>query len=263
MLQLRPSVQSYLLFSLDVYNAGKYAPCYELKSSHNLLMVPLMLFDHLKSYVYQVAYFIKSGSVRSDELSTLIRNTLSIGDFEPMLIPETPGMPPEFPRLQIFTPQGFRLTVSKVRIDFFIDLPLGIERDETEIFKDNCNRLSSLLESKGYTFSRLGVINTMFRKQEDASISILNSLTNLDATDVADAALSVTKKIRLGTYQCNSLYNISNGVIATGENGLVAIRDVNTDPMVELTLSGTEASEFINVALAEVQSSSLKDYVGI
>lgn len=225
-------------------------------------MVPEMLFDHLKSYAYQVAYFVKSGNVRSDELSTLIRNTLTIGDFEPMLIPEAPGMPPEFPRLQIFTPTGFRLTVSKVRIDFFIDLPLGIDSEETEAFKENCYRLSSLLENKGYTFSRLGVIHTMFRKQESAATSILNALTKIDSTDVSDASMSITKKVKIGTYLCNSLYNISNGGIATGEIGLVAVRDLNTDPTVELTLSGTDANKFIDAALTEIQHSSFKDYVG-
>lgn len=225
-------------------------------------MVLLMLFDKLKSYVYQVAYFIKSGSIRNDELSLLLRNALNIGDFEPMLIPEAPGMPPEFPRLQIFTPQGFRLTVSKVRIDFFIDLPLGVEKEEFQAFVDNCTRLSDLLESKGFVFSRFGVINTMFVKQESAAISILNSLTKLDSTDVSDVALAITKKTQVGKYPCNSVYNLSNGMISTGDNGLVAIRDVNTDPMMEFNLSGADAKDFFKAALVEVQAASLKNVVG-
>lgn len=221
-----------------------------------------MILDQLKNYVYQVAFFIRSGSVRSDELSSLLRNTLNIGDFEPMLIPEAPGMPPEFPRLQIFTPQGYRLTVSKVRIDFFIDLPLGIEKEETQAFIDNCNRLSDLLESKGFSFSRLGVIGTMFAKTEGAATSILNSVTKLDSTDVSDVSLAVTKKKQVGKYLCNSVYNLSNGGMSTGDFGLVAIRDVNTDPMVELSLSGADAKDFVEAALVEVQPSSFKNFVG-
>ncbi|WGK92327.1 hypothetical protein [Pseudomonas migulae] len=221
-----------------------------------------MILAQLKNHVYQVAFFIKSGSVRSDELSSLFRNTLNIGDFEPMLIPEAPGMPPEFPRLQIFTPQGYRLTVSKVRIDFFIDLPLGIEKEESQEFIDNCNKLSDLLESKGFSFSRLGVIATMFAKEEGAAASILGLVTKLDAADVSDVVLAVTKKKHVGKYLCNSVYNLSNGGLSTGDIGLVAIRDINTDPMLELSLSGEDAKEFIEAALVEAQPSSFKTFIG-
>lgn len=216
-----------------------------------------MLFDNMKRHVYQVAYFVKFGGIRSDELSSLVRKHLDIGEFEPMLIPEQPGMPPEFPRLQISTPKGFRLTVSKVRIDFFIDLPLGIEEEETRAFMDNCIKLSSLLENNGYIFSRLGMICTMFEKMDNAADSILNSLTRLNPSDASDASLTITKKTQINEYECNSVYSYSNGGISTGDVGLVAMRDVNTSPALDINITGADANKFISTALNEIQPSSL------
>lgn len=216
-----------------------------------------MSFDNMKKYVYQVAYFVKSGGVRSDEFSSLVRKKLDIGDFEPMLIPDQPGMPPEFPRLQIFTPKGFRLTVSKLRIDFFMDLPLGIEEEEAQSFMNNCTELSGLLEENGYVFSRLGMICTMFEKQDAAADSILDCLTKLDSSNISDISLTVTKKTQIGEYECNSVYNYSNGGISTGDVGVVAVRDVNTNPAMDFNITGADADKFFKAALVEIQPSSL------
>lgn len=221
-----------------------------------------MLFELLKCHAIQVAYFVQEGVIRYDELSSLIRNTLKIGEFDPMLIPEAPGMPPEFPRLQIFTPDGYRLSASKIRIDFIIDLPLGVGAKELQEFKDNCFLLSDMLTGRGFVFSRVGVINTMFTKLEDAAKQILGELTKLDPELVSDASLSVTRKVTIGGLRCNSLFNVSNGGISTGDIGLVAMRDVNTDPLVTHALTGNALNDFITAALSAVESDSFKEFAG-
>lgn len=221
-----------------------------------------MQYDSLKSYTLQFVYFIAGGTIRFDELSALVRQNLTIGDFDPMLIPDAPGMPPEFPRLQIFTPEGYKLTASKARIDFVIDLPLGLGTPELQSFKENCLLLSNMLTNKGFVFSRAALVNTMFTSQDDSHLDILNSLTKIKPDNISNINIVFTKHSLIGTIQCNDVYNISNGSISTGETGLVVIRDINTDATFYQTLNEAMIGDFINAAFGAASAESMKDFVG-
>ncbi|MGE8180492.1 hypothetical protein [Pseudomonas mandelii] len=221
-----------------------------------------MQYELLKTYTLQFVYFIAGGSIRFDELSTLIRQTVSIGDFDPMLMPDAPGMPPEFPRLQIFTPEGYKLSASKTRIDFIIDLPLGLGVAETETFKENTSLLTNMMINKGLVFSRVALVNTMFAAQDKAEREILEALTKITPDGISNINIGFTKSSKIGNLSCNDVFNLSNGSISTGETGLVVTRDINTDATAYQTLNQAMILDFIPAAFMAATPHSLQEFVG-
>ena len=221
-----------------------------------------MQYNSLKPYTMQFVYFIAGGTIRFDELSTLIRQTLKIGDFDPMLMPDSPGMPPEFPRLQIFTAEGYKLSASKTRIDFVIDLPLGLGTTELDTFRENCLLFTNLLTSKGFVFSRVALVNTMFASQDETEKDILESLTKINPENISNITIGFTKRSLIANISCNDVFNISNGSISTGETGLVVTRDINTDVTIYEILHEGMISEFINSAFLAASPHSLKEFAG-
>jgi hypothetical protein len=227
-----------------------------------LYLADEILISNMNEYVYQLALFMGRGVIRADELSYDVRRRLDIGDFEPMLIPEAPGMPDDFPRLQINSPRGYRLTMSRARVDFFLDLPLGIDADDKAEFFSKCRELLAILDEREIRYSRVGLIKTSFAPGVGAPEFLVSSLTRLPTAGVSDASLSITKKITCSGVRCNSLFNFSNGVLASGQLGLLAIRDVNTDPALNADLALEATSHFIAEADAQSGIESILEFVG-
>lgn len=209
----------------------------------------------------QLALFVNGGGIRADELSFEVRKHLAIGEYDPMLIPEAPGMPPEFPRLQITTPKGFQLTMSRARVDFLLGLPLGIDESESMGFIKKCEGLLDILHGHSYRYSRVGFIKTYFVEASKA-IEVVNKVVRVPMEPVDEVSISLTKKIMLNANKCNSLYNFAHGVNQAGEPGLFIARDLNTDPAVLHSFDASEIKEFIASAVPLVSSESVGEFIG-
>ncbi len=218
--------------------------------------------NKLKLMTCQLALFIKEGFVRSDEFSFEISRRMHLGNYEPMLIPEAPGMPPEFPRLQISTPKGYQLTLSRLRVDFVMSLPLGIEEDDTRRFHDECKTLLAILEEKGFKFSRVGYIHNYFSVGEAAIEEFIKKATPFRERNFFELSLSVTERTFVNQKECNSLYSFSSAINGAGESGLLAVRDINTVPDKNYELLSSDVGSFMVAALSEIGVKSVIDLVG-
>lgn len=215
----------------------------------------------LKLNACQLALFVGSGSIRADELSFEVRKHLDIGEYDPMLIPEAPGMPAEFPRLQISTPKGFQLAMSRARLDFMLSLPLGIDEPDFLGFVDKCGKLLDVLHEHTYRYSRIGFIKTYFADSNNAG-GIVEKLIKVQMGPLDEVNVSLTKKIELEGRKCNSLYNFANGVNASGDFGLLVARDLNTDAGVINSFDSKEAKAFIASVVPLASSESVYEFLG-
>lgn len=218
--------------------------------------------NKLKLMACQLALFIKEGFVRSDEFSFEISRRMDMGNYEPMLIPEAPGMPPEFPRLQISTAKGYQLTLSRVRVDFVMSLPLGIEDEDARRFHKECKALLGILEEKGFKFSRVGYIHNYFSVGEAAIEEFIKKVTPFRERSFFELSLSVTERVVLAGKECNSLYSFSSPFTGNGESGLLAVRDINTAPDNNYELLSKDVENFMTAALPEIGVKSVLDLVG-
>ncbi|WP_313645893.1 hypothetical protein [Pseudomonas sp.] len=181
-----------------------------------------------KCHIVQLALFFKNSQVQLDDLSSALRKRMAIGDFNTMIMPEVQGMPEEIPRLQITSPIGYRLTSSKVRLDFFIDLPLGVEAKDLEGFKENCNKLLGVLADFGCEYVRLGYVKTYFKSDEVPVQSFFEVAMKLPSEGLAEVQFNVTRKGNFDDYSYNDIFSFSTAYL-NARRGLVAIRDLNTD----------------------------------
>lgn len=188
-----------------------------------------------KCHIVQLALFLKSANVQLDDLSSKLRSKLTIGDFSTMIMPEAPGMPEEFPRLQVNTPQGYRLTASKTRIDFFLDLPLGIEDRDHEGFRSNCRSLLEVLSDFGCVYVRLGYVKTYFRSDEEPVKTFIDKVTRLPSVGLEEVQFNVTRKSERGGYVYNDVFSFTTAFL-NARRGMVAIRDLNTDIGIDLKI---------------------------
>lgn len=201
------------------------------------------MFANSKPFSSQLALFVKSGTIRADELSFAATN-MNIGEFEPILIPEVPGMPDEFPKLQINTPAGYRLTMSKMRIDFFMELPLGLDESDLVSFERNCDQLLDILAGKNIIYSRVGFVRSSFARGVQAP-QLVEMLSKIPPAGVSDFFVSYTQKIECIGRVCNDVRNFSNGMNASGEAGVGSVRDINTDPAHEIVMSADDVKAFV------------------
>ena len=205
----------------------------------------ISMFDKSFFYSCQLALFVGSGTVRADDLSSLIRSRLDIGEYEPMLIPEQPGMPAEFPRLHINTAEGYRLSMSKARIDFILELPLGLDKSHIDSFKVKCEALGSLLGEKGFNFTRIGWVKNAFSQSDTPAQDMIEALAKFSSEQVSDFSMSVTKKVTIGDWCANSLYTITNGVGPAGLTGVVCVRDINNDPLHPVVIAASQVGRIV------------------
>lgn len=219
------------------------------------------MFDNIKVYSCQLALFVSAGAIRADELSFAIRSKMDVGEFEPMLIPESPGMPDEFPRLSINTPKGYKLSMSKARIDFLIDLPLGVDEQEFNEFKTACKVLCSILDEKGFKFSRVGFVKTLFESMPRATQFLVQDIARLALQDSTDFSMTISAKRKYEKWGCNSIYSLSNGLRSGSEVGLVVARDVNIGPENEVALVPTDVDGFLSFAEAECSVENLRKFI--
>ncbi|UVM23818.1 hypothetical protein [Pseudomonas wadenswilerensis] len=195
-------------------------------------------------HIVQLALFVKQGKIQPDELSAKIRGALVIGDFNTMIVPDAPGMPDEFPRLQIHTVRGYRLTSSNARVDFFLDLPLGVDERLLGEFTQNCSALLGVLHGFGCAYSRIGFVKTYFSADERAEKTFIDLVSKLSSDDVSEVQFSLTKKTSISGYSCNDMFSFTSAYMS-GRRGIVTVRDINTDPNVDLNLDAEKAESLI------------------
>lgn len=220
------------------------------------------MFDDLKFFSCQLALFIEAGSIRSDELSFEISRSMAIGEYEPMLIPEGPGMPPEFPRLQINTSKGYQVTLSKLRVDFVMHLPLGVEGVDLQRFFEEAKKLLGILGGRGFSFSRVGYIHNYFCPSVLGASAIAQSLLKISGESITDLQLSVTKRFEEEGVSYNDLYNFANGSSNPWGDGYLIVRDLNTVPRDGLSFSAERISALMGMARNKVAPDSVARFIG-
>lgn len=218
--------------------------------------------EGIRTLSVQLAVFVSSGSIRADELSFAVRSRMDVGEFDPMLIPEMPGMPDEFPRLQINTPAGYRLTMSKSRIDFFLALPLGVDESDSAAFLSNCRSLISILSEKDFVFARVGFVRMFFAAQAKADF-LIDRLMSISSEGITDVSISFTNKVLCSGRQSNNVFGFSTGQNEIGEPGVALNRDVNTDPSSVVGFGGVEMLEYINEANSLTGFDSLQEFIKV
>ena len=216
----------------------------------------------IRTLSVQLALFISSGSIRADELSSAVRNRMNIGEFEPMIIPEMAGMPDEFPSLQINTSEGYRLAMSKSRIDLFLALPLGIDDGDICSFILSCQSLMSILSEKKIVFSRVGFVRLFFIAQAKADF-LIDELMKVSSDDICEVTISLTKKVICANKQSNNIFIFSTGQNDFGESGVAFNRDINTDLSDSSSLDDKEVIDYVLEASALTELGSLKDFIKV
>ena len=222
----------------------------------------MTVLEGIRTLSIQLAVFVSAGSIRADELSFAVRSRMDVGEFEPMLIPEMPGMPDDFPRLQINTSNGYRLTMSRSRIDFFLELPLGIDGTDIECFLAGCRSLVSILTEKDFVFSRIGFVRMFFVAHVKADF-LMNRLMNVPSDGITDVSVSFTQKVLCANKQSNNIFAFSTGQNQIGEPGVAMNRDVNTDPVIHSNFEGSDILEYIVEASSLVGIDSLKEFIKV
>lgn len=220
------------------------------------------MLEGIRTLSIQLAIFVSAGSIRADELSFAVRSRMAIGEFEPMLIPEMPGMPDEFPRLQINTSNGYRLTMSRSRIDFFLELPLGVDEGDINNFLASCRLLVSILAEKEFVLSRVGFVRTYFVSHVKANY-LIDSLMSIPSEGISEVSISFTQKILCANKQSNSVFAFSTGQNQVGELGIAMNRDVNTDPKFHSNFGGGDILDYIVEASALVGIDSLNEFIKV
>lgn len=219
------------------------------------------MFDDLKFFSCQLALFIESGTIRSDELSFEISKNMAIGQYEPMLIPEAPGMPPEFPRLQINTSKGYQVTLSKLRADLVVNLPLGVEDVDLQRFFDEARKLLGILGGRDFRFSRIGYIHNYFWPSAAGAGVVAQSLLKVNRDNISDIQLSVTKKFDADGTTFNDLYSFANGSSNSWGEGYLVVRDVNNVPRDGLIFTADQVLALMNTARAKVAPNSIAEFM--
>lgn len=217
---------------------------------------------NMKLHGCQLALFVNSGSMRADFLSADVRRVVDIGEFEPLIIPEAPGMPNEFPRLQIGSDKGYQLTMSKVRVDFHLNLPLGLSGSDVGVFVDKCKLLLGILNEYGVSLSRVGYVFTYFIEGSDQSRAVVKKLLTVFDDDVSEVNISITKRFNVCDSKCNNLYGFVSAVSASGVPGLVVSRDVNTVPEAGQVFDLSFVSKFIDAVHDVMGEGSVAEFLG-
>lgn len=219
------------------------------------------MFDKMFKFSNQLALFVSSGSVRADELSYLVRSKMEVGEFEPMLIPEQPGMPAEIPRLHINTDSGYRLAMSKSRIDLTVEIPFGIMQEEEDRFSKNCAILMSILRERKIDFDRVGWVGSWFAEVDNAGSALASSLLKVADREVSDMNVSITQKKNINDITCNSLFSFANGTHQSGMQGIIVARDVNTVPSNGMVITCDQADTLIFSFAKEASKQSVLDFL--
>lgn len=217
--------------------------------------------DKPSLFAIQLALFIDNGSVHADELSYLVRSKMNIGRFEPMLIPEQGIMPAEIPRLNINSDDGYRLSLSKVRLDFVLEIPFGINDNTLDVFFGNCKTLCEILEERNVVLSRIGLVKNWFIPEDRPAVGLAEKLLSVPVAEISDVSVSVTKKKDIDGMVCNSLYAFMNGMHQSGGSGWVVSRDVNNVPSADIRIKSGNVPAMVQRFNQEASDKSVADFV--
>lgn len=218
------------------------------------------MFDDFTHHAYQLAFFTDSGSIAADEFSVACRKQLDIGPFTPQFLPAFPGMPDEFPRLQIQSETGYSVSLTGSRVDLIIDKAYGLTEDHKAVFLKNAKSLVALIEGCGATFLRVGLVRRYFKVMERPGRFVSNAFGGKGGEGLVDFSVNGVVRVEFQSRKCNSVYNISSGIIRGSETGVVAFRDINIVPG-ENALSSGAARSFIDFAESALGLDSMSEFV--
>ncbi|MEN5141102.1 hypothetical protein [Pseudomonas juntendi] len=178
-----------------------------------------------------------------------------------MLIPEQPGMPAEIPRMHINTDCGYRVSMSRARIDLTLELPFGIDAEENVRFYKNCKIFTEILREKAFSFERIGLVGSWFAPTTQSGALIAELLLQVPSNDISDVTLSITKKHSIRDVVCNSLFNFSSAIHQSNLEGVNINRDLNTVPDAGKLFSCDDVGEFVSLFKLETTEDSILEFI--
>lgn len=186
---------------------------------------------------------------------------MKLGNYNPSLLPEFPGMPDEIPRLQIQTDTGFNLSMSNARVDLILDLPFGLEKGDQALFFENVNLLLDILNDHGFDYSRVGLVRRFFHVMNEPEKLIASRFGGREGDDLTDYSVNAMRRANISGVECKNIFNISNGIIRGVEPGLVAFRDLNVNPN-QTVFTRVGVQDFVKAANELLTLESLVEFSG-
>lgn len=218
------------------------------------------MFNDFTHHAYQLAIFIDAGVIAADEFSVACRKKLDIGSFSPQFLPVFPGMPEEIPRLHIQSDSGYAISLSGLRVDLIVDKAYGLSDGDRAIYLNNVEALISILEEAGAAFVRAGLVRRYYKIMSDPARFVSNLFGGKGGKDLVDFGVNGVVRAEFKSRECNSVFNMSAGMIRGVEKGVIAFRDINLVPG-ETALSAKDAREFVAYAEANLGADSISRFV--
>lgn len=211
-----------------------------------------------KPYVVQMQMAIFfSGQIPDifDSLSYKLRNEFKEKFVSnALIIPAPPGTPPEIPRFQLSSDDGaFQVVATKLRLDFFFNLPIPLSFDEAEpTFSDWARRILDLIFGLSISLVRIGVSTRYFIPTSSPVEKITNKLTAGVVGALREIEIKLNFSRHVITFDVNDIYHFQ--VADFSENGsdksvtgIAVLRDFNNIVDGRL-LTVDSAKEFIAAA---------------
>ncbi|MDG9891054.1 hypothetical protein [Pseudomonas juntendi] len=170
-------------------------------------------------------------------------------------------MPAEIPRLNINSEDGYRLSLSKVRLDFVLEIPFGIDESALGVFFENCTVLCEILQERNVILSRIGLVKNWFMPEDRPAVGLAEKLLNVPAAEISDVSVTVTKKKTFDGMVCNSLYAFMSGVHQSGSSGWVVSRDINNVPGANVKIKAGNVPAIVQDFTQEASDQSVADFV--
>lgn len=215
----------------------------------------------LTTFANQIALYVNSGKILADELSVACRRSMKIGVYSPTVLPDIPGMPDEIPRLQIQSERGFQLSMSPVRIDLTLDVSVGYEKADEDLFFENVRLLLDLLNDYGFDYSRVGLVRRFYQVMNKPGDLVAENFGGRSRDGLSDFNVTAVYDSIVSRLHCKNVFNVGSGMIRGIEPGLVAMRDLNINPGQEI-MTRVRVEEFVNSASALLNGESMAAFIG-
>ena len=198
----------------------------------------------------QFAYFFNGIMERPDQRYVSINSRLNnLFNGYPTILPYSPGMPIEFPIVQLKSNDGkYLLNMAKSRCDFIISYPLS-KNIQTEIdqYYTLLNNLTTELSTM--KFSRVGMVARYIIEDVNGVKYVNDKFFKKNLENMFELMIRFNERKKWNNTLLNDVINISNIAYNennTKKNGVHIERDINTAPDLLLNISKKEIDFFVS-----------------
>lgn len=197
-----------------------------------------------------VLFYSKEYSNNSYEVFSLILKSALGDSLSTLQLPIPDNIPNEVPRL-VLQYDGYSINVAKNRCEIIIQKSDIILNGTLERF------LNIDFSSLNIQFNRVGVIKTYFKK---AQIEELKKLLNseLASQDITEISIRINRPDNRHEIPCNNVEKldmgkaqITNNGLPTTQDGIIIIKDLNTNPIRKEDIPIATIKDLVNEMLAD------------